>query len=90
MIPLLAGPLIMNSHMITVWIWLVLGIMNAVNSHCGFALPGMPSPLAHDFHHQQFNNNFGVLGFLDFWHGTNLNYLKYLKQRDLGPVGKQE
>ncbi|KAI8055383.1 hypothetical protein BDF22DRAFT_676825 [Syncephalis plumigaleata] len=68
--PLFAGPLIMQSHIMVFWLWLCIGLVNTINSHCGFALPFMPSPLDHDYHHQVFNANYGVLGVLDTLHST--------------------
>jgi sterol desaturase/sphingolipid hydroxylase (fatty acid hydroxylase superfamily) len=35
-----------------------------------YRLPGMPNALQHDYHHQVFNANYGVLGILDELHGT--------------------
>nr|KAJ3422471.1 Chromosome 5 4 [Polyrhizophydium stewartii] len=48
-----------------------------INSHCGFYFPGFPTPLAHDYHHQVFNANYGVLGILDGLHGTRGNFLRW-------------
>ncbi|KAF9924893.1 Chromosome 5 4 [Modicella reniformis] len=48
----------------------IAGQTNAINSHCGFHLPLFPSPLAHDYHHEVFNKNFGPVGFLDWFHDT--------------------
>ena len=36
----------------------------------------MPSPEGHDFHHSSFTNCFGVLGILDWLHGTDLEFKK--------------
>ena len=36
----------------------------------------MPSPEMHDYHHLVYNNNYGVLGILDYIHGTDVNYRK--------------
>ncbi|KAF9182738.1 Chromosome 5 4 [Haplosporangium sp. Z 11] len=49
----------------------IAGQTNAINSHCGFHLPLFPSPLAHDYHHEVFNKNFGPVGILDWLHGTS-------------------
>ncbi|KAI9598126.1 hypothetical protein BDF19DRAFT_433580 [Syncephalis fuscata] len=70
LLPLFAGPIIMQSHVMVFWLWLCIGLVNTINSHCGFALPFMPSPLDHDYHHQVFNANYGVLGVLDTLHNT--------------------
>jgi sterol desaturase/sphingolipid hydroxylase (fatty acid hydroxylase superfamily) len=33
-------------------------------------MPFMPSPLEHDYHHQVFNVNYGILDILDTLHNT--------------------
>ena len=42
-----------------------------IHSHSGYHLPFLPSNENHDFHHKRFNVNYGSLGFLDAWHGTD-------------------
>ncbi|CAH1791368.1 unnamed protein product [Owenia fusiformis] len=71
LIPAIAGPYIMGSHVSTLWLWLSLVIGSTTVSHCGYHLPFLPSPEAHDYHHLKFNQNFGVLGVLDRLHGTD-------------------
>ena len=71
MLPVGIGPLLMGSHLFTYFFWLIIVTISAINSHCGFHLPFMPSPEAHDYHHLKFNQNFGVLGILDRIHGTD-------------------
>ncbi|KAG0339625.1 hypothetical protein BG000_001713 [Podila horticola] len=68
--PLLLGPIVMKSHILTLWLWITIGQTNAINSHCGFQLPLFPSPLAHDYHHERFNVNYGPVGVLDWLHNT--------------------
>lgn len=70
--PVLMGPLLMGSHIATSWLWFALAISTTLVSHCGYHLPLLPSPEAHDYHHQKFNQNFGVLGVLDWLHGTDI------------------
>eukprot|EP00455_Lapot_gusevi_P045614 TRINITY_DN5863_c0_g1_i1.p3 TRINITY_DN5863_c0_g1~~TRINITY_DN5863_c0_g1_i1.p3 ORF type:complete len:122 (-),score=22.80 TRINITY_DN5863_c0_g1_i1:146-511(-) len=76
--PVALGPFICGSHFFTCWLWFILASVNSVNSHCGYHFPFQPDPMSHDFHHMKFNNNFGVLGFLDTWYGTNKNYMQFL------------
>lgn len=73
-IPVTVGPLLMGSHLATTWMWFTLGLMTTTVSHCGYHLPFLPSPEAHDYHHLKFNNNFGVLGVLDRLHGTDQQF----------------
>lgn len=69
--PVLMGPLVMGSHVATSWLWFALAISTTLVSHCGYHLPLLPSPEAHDFHHLKFTQCFGVLGVLDWLHGTD-------------------
>ena len=71
LIPALAGPLLCGSHLSVIWVWQAIATLTSVNTHSGYHLPFMPSPEAHDFHHLRFNVNFGVLGLLDWLHGTD-------------------
>lgn len=74
--PVFLGPLLMGSHIATFWIWIMIAQASTLNSHCGYHLPFLPSPEAHDYHHLKFTNNFGVLGVLDRLHGTDQNFMK--------------
>ena len=66
------GPFICGSHLATSWLWYSLALFSTLNSHSGYHLPLMPSPEAHDFHHLKFNQCYGVLGILDYLHGTDI------------------
>ena len=65
------GPLICGSHIATAWLWYSLALMSTLNAHSGYHFPLFPSPEAHDFHHLKFNQCYGVLGILDYIHGTD-------------------
>lgn len=74
--PVVAGPLLFRSHLLTTWLWLVIALIGTINHHSGYKLPGilgsgLSNPAFHDFHHAQFTNNFGLLGVLDRLHGTD-------------------
>ncbi|XP_076048659.1 fatty acid hydroxylase domain-containing protein 2-like [Oratosquilla oratoria] len=71
LLPIFCGPLLMGSHIATMWLWISLATLNTLNSHSGYHLPFFPSPEAHDFHHLKFNQCYGVLGVLDLLHGTD-------------------
>ncbi|CAC5401782.1 FAXDC2 [Mytilus coruscus] len=71
MMPVISGPIIMGSHLATAWVWYLIALVSTTISHCGYHFPFLPSPEAHDFHHQKFINCFGVLGILDRLHGTD-------------------
>lgn len=69
--PVVAGPLLVRAHLATYWLWLTVAVATTINSHCGYHFPWTPSPESHDFHHLAFNVNYGVLGVLDWFHGTD-------------------
>lgn len=71
LVPPFLGPLIMGSHIGTIWLWSALAYLSTLNAHSGYHLPLLPSPEAHDFHHLKFNQNYGMLGVLDRLHGTD-------------------
>ncbi|KAK5966872.1 Dietary restriction down regulated [Trichostrongylus colubriformis] len=70
LLPVLLGPTLCGSHITTLWIWACIAIMSTTFSHSGYHFPFQPSPEAHDYHHKVFNECFGVLGILDYLHGT--------------------
>jgi sterol desaturase/sphingolipid hydroxylase (fatty acid hydroxylase superfamily) len=85
-LPTIAGCLVMGSHPLTLWIWLVLRITETVDAHSGYnfpfspfhALPFQGGADRHDFHH---SHNVGCYGsFTIFWDwitGTDMQYLKF-------------
>ncbi|XP_035659138.1 fatty acid hydroxylase domain-containing protein 2-like [Branchiostoma floridae] len=70
-LPVAAGPILMGSHVATVWLWFCLALTTTSISHSGYHFPLLPSPEAHDFHHAKFNQCYGVMGVLDRLHGTD-------------------
>uniref|UniRef100_A0A914EG23 Fatty acid hydroxylase domain-containing protein n=1 Tax=Acrobeloides nanus TaxID=290746 RepID=A0A914EG23_9BILA len=70
------GPLICGSHLFTIWVWYGLAQFSTTVSHSGYHFPLLPSPESHDYHHFSFNQCFGVLGVLDWLHGTDANFRK--------------
>jgi len=75
-IPNRIGPLICGSHPVTIWIWHIVANMFTINSHSGYHLPFLPSNENHDYHHKRFNVNYGSLGILDEFHGTDALFKK--------------
>ena len=82
-IPMSAGAILMQSHVLVFAIWLTASIFTVITTHSGFQIPGLPPSIAHDYHHQALNANFGVLGILDTLHGTRGRFHQYLKERTL-------
>lgn len=75
-IPLIGGCVLINAHVFTLWFWTVLAIFGTQTHHSGYRFPWQfvldHNPNFHDFHHETFNSNFGVLGILDYLHGTDV------------------
>lgn len=76
MIPIYIGPIICGSHLSIATVWYIAATINTINAHCGYHFPMMPSPEGHDFHHSYFTNCYGVLGILDWLHGTDTEFKK--------------
>ncbi|KAJ3332760.1 Chromosome 5 4 [Blyttiomyces sp. JEL0837] len=81
-LPIVLGPLLMGTHLLTYWYWLTTGLIVTITTHSGFNIPGFPSPIRHDFHHYRFNYNYGVLGILDWLHGTDKGTDEYQAKFD--------
>jgi sterol desaturase/sphingolipid hydroxylase (fatty acid hydroxylase superfamily) len=89
-IPALSGCMLMGSHVIVFWMWLVIRIAETVDAHSGYDfkfspfsfLPFFNGSSRHDFHH---SHNVGCYGAMstawDCMMGTDIEYLKY-KDRD--------
>ncbi|XP_022079657.1 fatty acid hydroxylase domain-containing protein 2-like [Acanthaster planci] len=94
MLPPVIGPLLMGSHVAVLWVWFLIVEASAIVAHCGYHLPLLPSPEAHDFHHLKFTNCYGTLGILDRLHGTdNLfreskNYPRHILLLGLVPLSQ--
>ncbi|XP_052078570.1 fatty acid hydroxylase domain-containing protein 2-like isoform X1 [Mytilus californianus] len=95
LMPIMMGPIIMGSHLATGWMWFFAALVSTTISHSGYHFPFLPSPEAHDFHHQKFTNCFGVLGVLDRLHGTDNNfrsskaYERHIMLLSLTPLSQQ-
>eukprot|EP01013_Petalomonas_cantuscygni_P044715 TRINITY_DN9354_c0_g1_i1.p1 TRINITY_DN9354_c0_g1~~TRINITY_DN9354_c0_g1_i1.p1 ORF type:complete len:496 (+),score=65.27 TRINITY_DN9354_c0_g1_i1:169-1656(+) len=59
----------------TLWVWVVSTAVVTQLHHCGFRFAGDGTdiqPDFHDLHHEKFRINFGLLGWLDAFHGTGV------------------
>ncbi|KAH9506524.1 Fatty acid hydroxylase domain-containing protein 2, variant 3 [Dermatophagoides farinae] len=74
--PVLIGPYLMQSHLLVSNLWLLYTVLLTLNDHCGYHFPWSLSPVFHDFHHLKFNVNYGILGILDWLHGTDKIFRK--------------
>eukprot|EP01083_Nonionella_stella_P010715 30491_1 len=73
-LPMMVGPLLLQAHVVEWWVWHSFGMTNTLFSHSGYHFPMLQSPEGHDFHHLRFNEIFGVLGILDWLHGTDKEF----------------
>lgn len=71
LLPVIVGPLLVSAHVATYWIWLTLAVFTSITHHSGYHFPFLASSEFHDFHHLNFNSNFGVLEILDTIYGTD-------------------
>ncbi|XP_066345664.1 very-long-chain aldehyde decarbonylase GL1-10 [Miscanthus floridulus] len=101
-IPSFVGPAIAPGHMITLWLWIVLRQVEAIETHSGFDFPFTPTKYIpfyggaeyHDYHHYvggQSQSNFAsVFTYCDYLYGTDRGYRfhkAYLaKLKDLGQI----
>ncbi len=86
----LLGPILLGSHVVTIWIWVLFRQWIAAEGHCGYDFPWNPSRLFpfyegssyHDFHHAKFQGNYsGFTGYLDRIFGTRSpNYQEHLEK----------
>ena len=70
---MILGPLLLGSHLTTIFAWIVVRQWEAAEGHCGYALPWSPSRFIpgsegaehHDLHHARVRVNYA--GFLPIW-----------------------
>ena len=68
------GVALTGTHIAICWLWFSLVILRTINDHSGYHLPGFPSPEAHDFHHSKFFECYGIIGIMDYLHGTDRHF----------------
>ena len=78
LLPLFLGPAIMLSHPLMAFAWMFLATFNTINTHSGWEFLHWPSPIMHDWHHYSFTENYGLMGWLDAFHGTDKEYRKMI------------
>ncbi|XP_055612907.1 fatty acid hydroxylase domain-containing protein 2-like isoform X2 [Uranotaenia lowii] len=76
LVPIFVGILLTRCHVVTLWVWLTIALTGTLHDHSGYHLPWLGSSEAHDFHHLKFNQCYGVLGLLDWLHGTDHQFRK--------------
>lgn len=89
-LPALAGPMLLQSHLFTFWVYLIFRVHQTVQTHSGYdfpwaifnIFPWQGGARAHDFHHSHNQGMYGS-GFSCIWDslcGTDVHYRKYLKE----------
>uniref|UniRef100_A0A7C8ZI96 4-alpha-methylsterol monooxygenase n=1 Tax=Opuntia streptacantha TaxID=393608 RepID=A0A7C8ZI96_OPUST len=90
-IPSFLGPAIVPGHMITLWLWIALRQIEAIETHSGYDFPWTPTKYIpfyggaeyHDYHHYvggQSQSNFAsVFTYCDYIYGTDKGY-RYQKK----------
>jgi methylsterol monooxygenase len=69
--PIYVPMALQRAHFLTLLLFAGTAVLDAAVSHSGYALPRLPSVQNHDIHHEKGNVNFGVLGLMDWLHGTH-------------------
>ena len=64
------APIIFHSHVTELWFWISIATIDTINNHSGYKIFPASGASFHDYHHESFKYNFGVLGYLDMLHGT--------------------
>lgn len=78
-LPITLPPMLLGSHILTFWIFLSYELINTALVHSGYDfLSGIAK--MHDLHHEKFNLNYGSIGLLDWFHGTNQLHKKAVNQ----------
>lgn len=72
----LLGPVVAHAHPYTAYFWITFSLINTGGSHSGWLFLGAQK---HDWHHEFFNYEFGVLGVMDGLCGTGFEGSKEWK-----------
>ncbi|RHY12692.1 hypothetical protein DYB25_003363 [Aphanomyces astaci] len=67
------GPFLLTRHLLTLWVWMCVRVIQSVDSHCGYELPWSPTrflpfwggAVHHDYHHEKFDVNYA--SFFTVW-----------------------
>ncbi|KAI9292911.1 hypothetical protein K502DRAFT_60268 [Neoconidiobolus thromboides FSU 785] len=78
LIPGISGPLIFNVHPVSHYCYLFATLISTIVTHGGYEVPYFPWAARHDFHHETHHSTFGVLGLMDWIHGTDAPFQRRL------------
>ncbi|KAF0693564.1 Aste57867_15429 [Aphanomyces stellatus] len=67
------GPFLLTRHLLTLWVWMCVRVIQSIDSHCGYELPWSPTrflpfwggAVHHDYHHEKFDVNYA--SFFTVW-----------------------
>lgn len=85
------GPLILNCHIFTLYMWTFLRVLETIDGHSGYDFSWSPFRLLpfsgganyHNFHHSHNISNYG--SFFTYWDTickTNMQYWRYLNKQE--------
>ncbi|KMP04841.1 sterol-4-alpha methyl oxidase [Coccidioides immitis H538.4] len=69
--PIYISMAVQRVHFLTLMLFASVAVFDAAVSHSGYSLFRLPSVENHDIHHEKGNINFGILGVMDWLHGTH-------------------
>jgi fatty acid hydroxylase domain-containing protein 2 len=69
-LPIVAGPVLLQSPVSTVWIFIAYVSLGTSIDHSGFNFPKLKDSTLHDLHHEKFLYNFSGTGWIDYLHNT--------------------
>nr|KMM70173.1 hypothetical protein CPAG_06485 [Coccidioides posadasii RMSCC 3488] len=69
--PIYISMAVQRVHFLTLMLFAFVAVFDAAVSHSGYSLFRLPSVENHDIHHEKGNINFGILGVMDWLHGTH-------------------
>ncbi|MAA78328.1 MAG: hypothetical protein CL916_03640 [Deltaproteobacteria bacterium] len=76
---------LVGGHLFTMFVWICFAILGTQYHHSGYKMPWSvhfdKHPAYHDYHHEIFTSNYGVLGWLDALHGTNTKWKARLSSK---------
>ncbi|KAG9407919.1 Methylsterol monooxygenase 1 [Aphanomyces cochlioides] len=84
------GPLLLTRHLLTLWVWLAVRLIETIDDHSGYDLPWAWSnfvpfwagPVHHDFHHEKFDGNYAsVFTIWDYVFGTDTAFREAMVER---------
>lgn len=75
-IPVMAGPVMMGSHISSIWLFVAVVLISNVSEHSGYHIPFVRSARFHYFHHTHINECLGANGLLDYIFGTDKQFRK--------------